>query len=163
MVDESRDGIEQISEVLQGHSDLGAIHLVSHGAAGKVSLGNTWLSDLNIDAYAGKIAGWNSSLRDGADLLIYGCDLAGDEVGQAFTESLAALTGADVAASIDATGSALLGGDWDPEHQVGDVETAVVFSTQLRPNWSYVLPTRVSRWEFEDAIGQGAADSICST
>lgn len=59
MLDENRNGIEQISDVLLGYTDLSAVHLVSHGSAGRVNLGNLWLSDVNVDGYAGQIAEWN--------------------------------------------------------------------------------------------------------
>ena len=58
----------------------------------------------------------------------------------ALVDSIAALTGADVAASDDLTGSALLGGDWDLEYRAGDVETAIAVSTQFQQDWSHVLP-----------------------
>lgn len=111
LLDASRDGVEQISEILAGYDDVDAVHLVSHGREGQVNLGNTWLSMDNLDGYAGEIAGWNDSLRDGADLLIYGCDLAANTDGQALTDALGALCDCDVAASIDETGHAALGGD----------------------------------------------------
>ena len=46
-------------------------------------------------------------------------DQADAELGQAFVADLAALTGADVAASSDATGDAALGGDWELEIGTG--------------------------------------------
>ena len=45
--------------------------------------------------------------------------------GQAFIGRLAELTGADVAASRDATGSAALGGNWNLEATTGAIETGV--------------------------------------
>jgi len=63
-------------------------------------------------------------LTDSGDILLYGCDVAQGEIGQAFIEQLAQLTGADVAASTDLTGAAALGGDWVLEAQAGVVEAA---------------------------------------
>jgi hypothetical protein len=48
--------------------------------------------------------------------------VAEGEAGQAFVERLAQLTGADVAASDDRTGSAALGGDWQLETRTGGIE-----------------------------------------
>lgn len=45
VLDPTRDGIQQISEILAGYSDLDAIHLLSHGTEGKIQLGATWLSN----------------------------------------------------------------------------------------------------------------------
>ncbi len=56
------------------------------------------------------------------DILLYGCNVGADDDGQAFVESVARLTQADVAASDDLTDSAALGGDWVLEVQSGTVE-----------------------------------------
>ena len=53
-------------------------------------------------------------------------DVAKSGSGQAFATHLATLTGADVAASTDATGSAEKGGNWTLEFRSGEVETAAV-------------------------------------
>ena len=117
LLDSGRDGIEQITEALARSQDLDAVHIVSHGSQGAVQLGNVSLSAETLDAHADALASWGNALASDADILFYGCDLAGGESGAAFVDSLAELTGADVAASIDLTGSALLGGDWDLEYE----------------------------------------------
>ena len=86
-LESDRDGIEQIGEILTGRSGVDAVHLVSHGTDGRVNLGNTWLSNDNLDSYAQNLASWSNALRDGADLLIYGCDLASNDDGQALRRS----------------------------------------------------------------------------
>jgi len=139
LLEPDRDGIEQISEVLAGHADVDSIHLVSHGAEGTVTLGSTRLNIDNLAGYAGEIAGWNSALRSDADLMIYGCDLAATTDGQALTEALSVLCDCDAAASIDDTGHALLGGDWDLEYRAGSIETDIAFSVELQQDWLHVL------------------------
>jgi large repetitive protein len=104
LLSSSRDGIDQISEALASRRDLDAIHIVSHGTDASVKLGSTWLTRDNLAGYVGEIARWGDSLTADADLLFYGCDLAGSSDGQDLIDSLAALTGADVAASDDETG-----------------------------------------------------------
>ena len=70
-------------------------------------------------------------IRDRADRLLYGCDVAQGERGQAFIEQLAAATGADVAASNDPTGAAALGGDWVLESRAGEtVQTLALTAEQ---------------------------------
>ena len=83
-----------------------------------------------------------------ADLLIYGCDLAGDEDGISLTSSLAALTGADVAASTDGTGAASRGGDWVLEHATGSIETAVAVSAEAQAGWRGLLATETVADDF---------------
>ncbi len=54
-------------------------------------------------------------------------------------QAISALTGADVAASIDATGNAKLGGNWDLEYSTGKIESAVAFSVDVQQNWGGLL------------------------
>ena len=119
------DGVAQIADFLADREDLDAVHVISHGAEGAVQLGNTWLSGDSLDSHAESLLEWGDALGVEGDLLFYGCDLAGGEGGADFVQALGKVTGADVAASVDATGAAVLGGDWDLEHRVGDVESAL--------------------------------------
>lgn len=135
VLDSDRDGVDQISEILSGQSGVEGVHLVSHSENGRVRLGSTWIGIDNMDAYAGQIAGWGSSFADGADVLIYGCDLAASSEGRALIDALGALTGGDVAASDDATGNSAFAGDWELEYRFGDVQTAVAFSESLQAEW----------------------------
>ncbi len=124
ILDADRDGIEQITELLSQSDGLyDAIHILSHGSEGEVQLGNATLSAENLGRYTDQLASWSDALTGDADLLIYGCDLAGDAHGQQFIESISTITGADVAASDDLTGAAELGGDWILEQTTGTVET----------------------------------------
>jgi hypothetical protein len=75
---------------------------------------------------SGLLQSWAGALGRGADLLLYGCDVAADVMGQGFVQQLAALTGADVAASTNRTGSGALGGDWTLEYQTGAIEAAAL-------------------------------------
>lgn len=137
-VDLSRDGIDQISDVLQGHSNLDAIHIVSHGSAGQIELGNLQLNQQSLDGYAGQIAGWAGSLATDADLLFYGCDLANED-GELLLETIAELCDCDVAASDDVTGHQDLGGDWVLEYTIGDVSTDIAFGFAAQSSWFSTL------------------------
>jgi large repetitive protein len=125
LIDGSRDGIEQMNAALAGASNVGAIHIVSHGADGMFWLGTTRVT---ADAVNGDLrasfAAIGSALGADGDLLIYGCDTGAGDAGQRLLDSLARTTGADVAASIDDTGSMLRGGDWTLENRLGVVESA---------------------------------------
>lgn len=125
-VDNASNGIDQVSAILAAQTDnpYSAIHIISHGEAGRVQLGNSFLDASSIGTHAADIAQWGNSLTADADLLFYGCDLAADDAGKTLTSSLAHLTGADVAASDDITGNAQLGGNWELEHRTGSIETA---------------------------------------
>ena len=125
LLDASKDGIQQITDILAARQDLSAVHLISHGADGQVQLGTTSLDFDTLLKNATQIKGWGKSLTADADLLIYGCDVAQQADGKALVDALARLTGADVAASEDLTGAAAQGGDWTLEYRTGwDRDTA---------------------------------------
>lgn len=162
LLDGDRDGIEQITQELAGHEELDAVHIVSHGAGGQVKLGNAWLSIGNAEGYAGDLVRWGNSLTDGTDVLLYGCDLAGGEDGEALIEAVSLWTGADVAASADATGHDSLGGDWDLEVSTGPIETSIAFSSLLRDDWHGLLAGSIVTVDTTADTSDGDTSSIAS-
>ncbi|WP_296953214.1 DUF4347 domain-containing protein, partial [uncultured Massilia sp.] len=123
-IDTDRDGLVQVADLLEHRADIASVSIVSHGTAGVLALGSTQLSAANLDAYAPQLATLRHALAPGADLLLYGCDVAATAGGQALVDALAAATGADVAASADTSGAAALGGNWDLERQTGTIAAA---------------------------------------
>ena len=139
LLDADRDGVEQIAGILASHQDIEAIHIISHGAADQIQLGNSTLSSGSLDRYQQSLIEWGEALSASADILIYGCDIAADAAGQSLVDAIGDLTGADVAASADRTGQAAQGGDWELEYQSGAIESATPFSATLQQSWSGVL------------------------
>ena len=70
------------------------------------------------------------------DILLYGCNVGGDDSGQSFIDLFAALTSADVAASDDLTG---VDGDWELEVEEGEVEASVAIAQTARAAYSFNL------------------------
>ncbi len=139
LLDDDRNGIEQIAEILSGFQDIDAVHLFSHGKDGNVKLGNTWLNNENLSAHASDLTRWAWAMSPHADLLLYGCDVARTETGEVFIHALSILTETDVAASDDNTGSESLGGDWNLEYQLGTITSAMNFSAGFQTNWNSLL------------------------
>ncbi len=140
VLDANRDGVEQITQALAGYGDLDAIHFVTHGTDRAVKLGSTWLQLDNLAAYSGQIAQWGGALTTDGDLLFYGCELAKSSAGQELLDSIQTLTGADIAASTDNTGSVILGGDWELEFARGAIETRTILAAQ-ETTWHGLLAT----------------------
>ena len=141
VLDPNEDGITQISNLLSQYSDLDAVHIVSHGDEGTIKLGS---SELNYDSLidsAREIEVWGDAFSEEGDLLIYGCNLAGNEEGRDLVDTLSRLTETDVAASDDLTGSEVLGGDWDLEYRAGNVEANVAVNAAAQEEWEGVLAT----------------------
>ena len=139
LIDSSRDGIDQMRAALAGRSDVGAIHIVSHGATGVFFLGTTRVDSQAIAGeLAGSLAAIGRSLSADGDILIYGCDFAAGSAGADALQRFAAATGADVAATNDTTGAAPRG-DWDLERHDGTVEARALDGG----DWAHTLDPNV--------------------
>ncbi|MEG4283238.1 DUF4347 domain-containing protein [Microcoleus sp. A006_D1] len=144
-----RDGIEQIAETLKQRKNIAAIHILSHGASASLQLGTTELNLSNIESYRNYLETWfalpaaetnlNSPITAKPEILLYGCNVGAGEAGVAFVQRLSQLTGANIAASDNLTGSAALGGDWELEVTTGNIETPLAFSAAAREAYSGVL------------------------
>jgi len=126
VLDSTHDGLLQIAEALAGKSGYDSIQFFSHGSPGSLMLGSVALSLANMNDYAVPLSQIGSALTSSGDIMLYCCNVGAGDEGRAFLDALAALTGADVAASDDLTGAEALGGDWMLEVQSGVVESVVV-------------------------------------
>jgi Domain of unknown function (DUF4347)/Cadherin-like/Bacterial Ig domain/Putative Ig domain len=139
LLDATRDGVEQIAQVLAQHQAVDAVHIIAHGDNAALQLGSARLSSETLVHYRDTLAQWAPALSADADILLYGCNVAREASGQAFVQRLAQLTGADVAASDDATGNPASGADWVLEQRTGTIEAASVFDAPRQPAWSGLL------------------------
>lgn len=146
-----------------------AIHIYAHGREGALQLGGRWVDASTLADSADILARIGEALARGADILLYGCNTGAGSLGAAFVRTLADLTGADVAASDDVTGTT---GDWDLESTAGAVETA----PKIPGGWDGTLNDEHQRWgilhdtEGDDSltgfvsddilISQGGADTL---
>lgn len=138
------DGLDQITALLKTRTNIGAIHLVSHGSDGEIRLGASQINGDNLGQFQDQMSAWKTSLTDDADLLIYGCNVAGSVVGEAFVSELALLLDVDVLANTGVTGHVSLHGDWSFEFEVGRVESEVAFSDQIQSSWVHTLPVALN-------------------
>ena len=141
VTDPLADGLAQVSALLASRQNLSAVHLVSHGDTALLQLGRTTVDAALLAARAEEVAGWRQALTDDADLLLYGCEVGQGLDGAAFVHQLGDLTGADVAASTDLTGSAEAGGDWALELQTGRIDDAARFEPTAQALWQGTLAT----------------------
>ncbi|MCA9119060.1 MAG: DUF4347 domain-containing protein, partial [Planctomycetales bacterium] len=140
-IEANEDGVEKITDALSERGGYDAIHIVSHGNGLGIRLGEAWLSSSTLDFYAEDIGSWGESLGETGDLLFYGCDLAESSQGRALLESVSELCDCDVAASTDATGQDLLGGDWELEHRDGSMECNLIVADGASTSWQDDLTT----------------------
>ncbi len=158
LLDSGADGMAQMADVLADRVNIDAVHIFSHGTAGSLSLGETDLTTQTmVSQYAAELRTIGQALTEAGDILIYGCDFASGEVGREAADTLARMTGADVAASTDLTGHADLGGDWELEVQTGHIDGRVLaagtnwFST-LAPQTLVSHETPIGDIDHDEAV-----------
>ncbi|MEB3232298.1 MAG: FG-GAP-like repeat-containing protein [Leptolyngbyaceae bacterium] len=152
LLDPTQDGIVQISSALANYSDVSSLQIVSHGSTGALQLGNTTLNAATVGTYQDELLGWSQALSDGADILLFGCNVAEGTTGENFVGQLSGLTGADVAASDDLTGSATLGGDWDLEVATGRIEAEWAIAPSALSSYTGILNTLIAANQTNNTI-----------
>ncbi|QKJ21501.1 DUF4347 domain-containing protein [Poseidonibacter lekithochrous] len=123
IIDNESNGFDQIAEILKDKNGIDAIHILSHGSEGQITLGNSVINSESLNTLNDTLSNIGSSLTQNGDILLYGCNVSENGNGKDFVNKLAELTNADVAASDDITGAQSLGGDWDLEYSNGLIDT----------------------------------------
>ncbi|NES03226.1 MAG: DUF4347 domain-containing protein [Okeania sp. SIO2F4] len=141
VLDTNRNGVEQITEVLANYDNLDSVQILSHGDSAVLQLGNSSLDNGNIESYENQLQQWGKALSENGDILLYGCNVAEGEQGQAFINRLGEITAADIAASEDLTGSSDLGGDWVLEATTGFIDSPLAFQVEAMYAFNSVLQT----------------------
>lgn len=99
-LDPSRHGLEQVAGWLHGQNDVQAIHLLTSGEAGVMTLGSSVLDAHSLsDQHAEALAVIAGALSPKAQFHVHGADLNADAAGEALMHALASITGAHVQAS----------------------------------------------------------------
>lgn len=141
LLERDLDGLQQIAAALKKYDNLDAVHIVSHGESGKLFLGASAIDQTVLDAYAVELKSIGSALSVNGDLSFYGCNVAAGDKGKTFVNTLAQMTGADVAASSNLTGASLEKADWALEMARGDVTALLPLPLHLLETYSGVLVT----------------------
>ena len=153
VLDANADGIAQVNRVLAAEHGLAAVHLIAHGSEGSIQLGSSVLDAATLAREGDAVARWGEALGAEGDLLLYGCNVAAGAAGQLFLHDLAALTGADVAASTGLTGAAAIGGDWTLEFATGTVRTQFTPTRFDALQWQGVLASYVVNSAADSGVG----------
>lgn len=153
IVDGASSGLSQISSILERETGVSALHIFSHGFEGTLLVGSDSLSTHSIQNHTEQLHSIGSLLAPNADILLYGCSIASDPQ---FLTAFSSATGADVAASIDLTGSSSYGGNWILEQKVGDITAREVaipqYTSLLVPAAFFGTDTAAGRTSFTTQI-----------
>ncbi|QYX48999.1 VCBS domain-containing protein [Pseudomonas tussilaginis] len=139
VVEADEDGLAAISTALAQLGQVDSIQILSHGAAGEFTLGKTTLSADTIEQFSQPLSQWSQSLSEGADIQLYGCNVGAGSDGRTLVDELSRLTGADVGASNDNTGSARVGGDWTLEVTRGVLDKPVALTATAMAGYDRLL------------------------
>lgn len=140
--------------------EIGHLAVVSHGAAGALSLGNDVWTLESLQAESSEWAGLGELLTQDARIDLYGCSIGQGEDGGLFVATLASITGATVWASDDATGN-VEGSDWDLEVQTGESSMAPLIVYSDLEGTSILLPWSTAVTAGDDTItGTGACPAL---
>jgi hypothetical protein len=143
-----QDGIAQIVDAVAGERGIDSIRIISHGAPGKIFLASGILSEDNLDQYESDLKTIGGLIRKGGSIQIYSCDVAQGIAGRSFIKHLGEMTGVQVAASIDATGPASLGGNWELEYSTADAALNSCFDQVLLQKYEHLLDVTYNSTSF---------------
>lgn len=113
VLDRVTPAARQIAHVLDGVDDLDAVHVIAHGAPGRVTFSAGEWSAATLAGDAEYLATIGRALSADGELRLWSCDTAAGAAGAAFITELAAAVGADVSAATRRIGAAARGGTWE--------------------------------------------------
>lgn len=144
VINPGESGLAAINSAISGHTDLQSIQIISHGSSGSLSLGTDTINSNTLSSQGSQIQSWAPHLSGDADILLYGCDIGAGTAGTTLLTQLASLTGADIAASTDATGATAKGGNWVLEQQTGQIESRLTVSDSALQGYNDLLAAPVN-------------------
>ncbi|MGK7920094.1 MAG: DUF4347 domain-containing protein, partial [Trichodesmium sp.] len=140
----TENGVDKITETLQkkvtSQTKIEAIHIFSHGSPGNLQLGNTFLNLDTLKTQEKLIKNWKTALTETANILLYGCNVAAN-LGIEFVNKLSQILEVNIAASIDLTGSKLLGGNWNLEFTTGEIVAKNPLKPEIMAAYNGTLAT----------------------
>ncbi|SFP87573.1 protein of unknown function [Mesorhizobium sp. NFR06] len=112
VLDAERPAARQMARALEGRDGLDAVHVIAHGAPGRVSFAAGEWSARTLEDEGDDLASIGQALGGSGELLLWSCNTGAGAAGTNFVDALARETGAPVAAADYLVGSSALGGDW---------------------------------------------------
>jgi len=140
VVNPRENGIAKITKTLNGITGIDSLHIISEGDAGNFWLGKDFVSKEHLALYQADLQAWKNSLTSSAEILLYACNVAKGLEGQQFINQLRNLTGVNIAASSDRTGSSTLGGNWNLEYHTGNFTSLLAIRPEVQQAYQNILP-----------------------
>ncbi|MBD2517283.1 DUF4347 domain-containing protein, partial [Nostoc sp. FACHB-973] len=127
---------DALSVITQLLTETGArqLAIVAHGEPGVVHIGASSLNREQVQVRSALLQEWGVE-----EILLYSCEVAKGEDGQAFVQQLSEMTGAAVAASATKTGSAAFDGNWQLQMKSGEITDSLAFQPEAMTAYAAVL------------------------
>ena len=113
VLDAERPAARQMATAVEGRAGLQAIHVIAHGAPGRVAFASGDWSSGTLADEASDLAMIGGSLDEDADLRLWSCRTGAGFEGSDFIVSLSRAAGRAVAAASHDVGAQALGGFWE--------------------------------------------------
>ena len=143
--------LDAVVRAVKGRAPLKAIHLFTHGQQGALVVDGTRITLDTLTQHGDALRTIGRALAPDGDILLYGCNTGRGNEGLAFLSALSAATGANVAASVDDTGSADLGGNWALEIATGPITARLPFANGALSRYQGILGPVLSNVSFVSA------------
>jgi hypothetical protein len=155
LLDARRDALEQIADTLERGAGFDTVHVVTHGAPGRIEFSSGILSHANLSTHAGALARIRSALAPDAELLLWACAAGQGAAGRMLIDALAEATGANVAAATHELGNTARGASWTLDAAHAPL-AAVPFTFETIANYRGLLVVS----PLTPADGDAAANTI---
>ena len=120
VLDSARSPARQIAMTLERRNDLTAVHVIAHGAPGRVNFVAGEWSTSTLASEADDLAAVGRALGSDGDLRLWSCNSGAGEEGTDFVGRLSQATGARTSFATYPIGAAALGGTWELLAHTGD-------------------------------------------
>ena len=131
--------LTSIDKIIKENAPLSSLHILTHGKPGALVFSNQEINIADIENQEQLLASWKKYFPDGGDILLYGCEVAKGVKGVNFINTLSSITGVDVAASDNMTGSSLNGADWKLELNIGEIEARIILNESKLQRYPAIL------------------------
>jgi hypothetical protein len=113
VLNERQSAARQMAAALEGRQGLDAVHIIAHGASGRVVFAAGEWSAATVARDTADLTAIGRALADDGQLRLWSCNTSAGESGAVFVSALRQVVGAEVRAAAALVGASALGGVWE--------------------------------------------------
>jgi hypothetical protein len=135
----TNDPLRSITKILKHCAPVNSLHIFLEGQPGVMMYNSIAVTIDSLNRAEPYLSQWRLYFNDDADVFLYGCEVGKGLKGMEFVKTFAMLTGLDVAASDNLTGSHFQGGDWFMEVKSGLIENQIALDQSQKIQYPAIL------------------------